>query len=86
MPEICRFFGIVIRMFFDDHGAPHFHAVYGRHTISVAIEGPAVLSGSLPPRALGMVLEWATLHHDELDENWRRMRRSEPPKKLRPLQ
>lgn len=86
MPEICRFFGIVIRMYFDEHGAPHFHAIYGRHKVSVAIEGLTLLSGSLPPRALGMVLEWAVLHREELRENWERMRQNEPPRKLRPLQ
>lgn len=86
MPEICRFFGIVIRMFFDEHGPPHFHAVYGRHRVSIAIRGPSVLSGSLPARALGMALEWAALHREELQENWDRMRDAQPPHKLPPLQ
>jgi len=86
MPEVCRFFGIVIRMFFDEHGVPHFHAVYGRHRVVVAIAGPAVLAGALPPRALGMVLEWAAQHGDELHANWECMRRAEAPRRIEPLQ
>ena len=86
MPEISRFFGIVVRMFYDEHGVPHFHARYGRHLVSVSIDGLAVLSGSLPPRALGMVLEWAALHREELLENWNRMRRAQPPRPIAPLQ
>ena len=59
MPEISRFFGIVILMFYNDHSPPHFHARYGEHRATIAIEPLAVLTGLLPPRALGLVMEWA---------------------------
>jgi hypothetical protein len=62
MPEISRFFGIIIKMFFDDHNPPHFHAEYGDETALVDIRTLAVFSGHLPPRVTGFVIEWASLH------------------------
>ena len=59
MPEICRFFGIIIRMFFNDHEPPHFHAVYGEQEALIEIETLAIYRGYLPRRALALVLEWA---------------------------
>ena len=50
MPEICRFYGIIIRMYYDDHNPPHFHAVYGDDEASVNINTLAIFSGSLPAR------------------------------------
>ena len=70
MPEICRFFGIVIQMFFGDHAPPHFYARYGRRSAAIAIDPLLVLEGTLPPRALGMVLEWALIHQERLAEDW----------------
>jgi hypothetical protein len=70
MPEISRFYGIVVRMFFNDHTPPHFHAVYGERSAVIAIESLAVLDGRLPPRALGLVTEWAALHQEELKDRW----------------
>ena len=66
MPEISRFFGIVIKMFFDDHNPPHFHAEYGDDKALVDINTLTFFSGKLPPRVMGLVLEWATLHRQEL--------------------
>jgi len=66
MPEISRFFGIVIKMFFDDHNPPHFHAEYGADLALIDIRSLCVFAGQLPPRALGLVIEWATLHRQEL--------------------
>lgn len=86
MPEISRFFGIVIRMFFAEHGIAHFHARYGRHAAAISIETLAVLSGDLPPRALGMVLEWAALHRAELLADWHLLRRARPARPIPPLQ
>jgi hypothetical protein len=65
MPEISRFFGIVVRMFFEDHQPPHFHATYGEHEALVVIDMLKVYRGSLPSRALAMVLEWAALRRAE---------------------
>ncbi|HMD95904.1 MAG TPA: DUF4160 domain-containing protein [Terriglobia bacterium] len=69
MPEISRFLGIVIGIFYSEHGVPHFHAVYGEHEISVEIES-GTIHGQFPPRALRQVLEWAALHRQELIDNW----------------
>ena len=62
MPEISRFYGIVIKMYFADHAPPHFHAEYAEYEARIAIGSLAVLSGNLPPRAMGLVAEWTTLH------------------------
>ncbi len=85
MPELCRFFGIIIRMYFDDHGPPHFHALYGGDEALIDIDTLAVLEGRLPPRAQGLVVEWGAQHRGELQEAWERARRLEPLGKIDPL-
>ena len=70
MPELSRFYGVVIRMFYRDHHPPHFHAAYGDDEAIVDISTLAVIGGRLPPRAIGMVVEWASLHQDELFKRW----------------
>ena len=74
MPEISRFFGIVIKMFFDDHNPPHFHAEYSDYTALIDIRNLSIFSGRLPPRVMGLVIEWATLHQQELIADWERAR------------
>jgi hypothetical protein len=59
VPELCRFYGIVIKMYFGDHAPPHFHAEYSEFEAVIAIHSGAVLGGRLPPRAMGLVAEWA---------------------------
>ena len=86
MPELCRFYGIVIRMYFDDHAPPHFHALYGGDEALVGIESLAVLQGRLPPRARGLVVEWAALRQGELREAWSRASQLEPPGRIAPLE
>ena len=61
MPEISRFLGIVTRMYYNEHGLPHFHAVYAEHEVTVEVEALRV-HGNFPPRALRHVLDWAELH------------------------
>ena len=85
MPEISRFYGIVIRMYFEDHFPPHFHAYYAEHEAVVNIQTMAVISGRLPPRASGLVTEWALLHQDELQAAWERARNLEPLGRIAPL-
>lgn len=85
MPEISRFLGIVIGMFFSEHGLPHFHAVYGEHKITVEIESGTV-QGDFPPRALRLVLEWSQLHQQELLDNWERARQHQPLERIAPLE
>jgi len=65
MPEISRFYGMVIKMYFDDHLPPHFHAEYGEHQALVNLDTLAVIAGTLPPRAIGLVMEWVSLHQDD---------------------
>lgn len=85
MPELSRFYGIVIRMHFDDHAPPHFHALYGGEESLVEIHGLTFLQGRLPARARGLVVEWASLHQQELREAWERMERREPIGVIEPL-
>ena len=85
MPELARFYGIIISMFYDDHNPPHFHARYGNYKISIDIKSLQILEGSLPPRALGLVIEWASAHKEELLEDWKLASRNLPPKKIHPL-
>jgi len=85
MPEISRFYGIIIAMFFDDHNPPHFHARYGADKAAIDIETLRVLEGHLSPRALGLVIEWATQHKDELLSNWNLAKNSRNPEKIEPL-
>jgi hypothetical protein len=85
MPELSRFFGIVIRMFFNDHQPPHFHALYGEHEALIEIDTLGVFRGELPRRALALVLEWATLHREELRRDWALARGGQPPEPIAPL-
>jgi hypothetical protein len=86
VPEICRFFGIVIKMFFDDHNPPHFHAEYGDSAALIDIRNLSAFSGRLPPRAVGLVIEWATLHQEELLADWERARARQQLQKIAPLE
>ncbi len=85
MPELSRFLGIVITMFYRDHAPPHFHATYGEFDIEVSI-GDGVVTGTFPKRALRHVLEWYDLHRDELRENWNLAAARKPLKKIAPLE
>jgi hypothetical protein len=85
MPEICRFYGIIIAMFYDDHNPPHFHARYGKEGVVIDINSLRVLEGQISPRALGLVVEWAFQHQKELLENWEQARNNQPLKKIAPL-
>lgn len=71
VPEISRFFGIIITMNYNDHATPHFHARYGGDQAIVEIHTLQVLAGRLSPRVMGMITEWAGQHREELLENWR---------------
>ena len=86
MPEISRFLGIVIAMFYRDHPPPHFHAAYGEHEAAVAIADGSVLWGSLPKRAFGHVQEWRQAHVAELEEDWERARARRPLTPIAPLE
>ena len=85
MPRISYFFGIVVTMYYNDHSPPHFHATYGDDEATVAIETLELVWGSLPNRAMAMVLEWAATHRDELRANWDRARLGVPLAPIDPL-
>ena len=85
MPELCRFYGIIIRMFWVDHPPPHFHAIYGSHEALIEILTSEIIDGSLPPGAHSLVRQWVTLHRQELLETWERARELKPLGKIEPL-
>jgi len=86
MPEVSRFFGISIRMYFDDHNPPHFHAIYAGAETEIGLDPVTILRGRFPRRALGMVLEWAAFHQQELLNNWAQIQSGEAPRRIDPLE
>lgn len=85
MPEISRFFGIVIAMYYRDHAPPHFHASYGGDSARFSIETLELLEGSLPRRVVSLVVEWAFAHRDELSKDWELARERKPLFDITPL-
>lgn len=85
MPQISYFLGVIIRMFYRDHNPPHFHAVYGEHEALIDIQKNEIISGSLPPRVLGLVVEWSVIHQQELMDNWERSNKRETLLNIEPL-
>ncbi len=85
MPEISRFYGIVIQIYYADHPPPHFHALYAGRKAMIDIETLALIDGDLPARARGLVIEWATMHQEELKEAFRLAAAMEVPPKIPPL-
>jgi hypothetical protein len=85
VPTICRFRGISIAMYFDDHGYPHFHAYHATGSAKIRIDTLEVITSSLGRRQLRLVLAWAELHRAELSENWRRARGHEKLMPIEPL-
>jgi len=85
MPEISRFYGIVIGMFYDEHRPPHFHVRYGSHEAVIQINELVLSEGALPPRTLGLVIEWAAMHRKELLKNWQAIETGRPMSKIAPL-
>jgi len=85
MPQISQFFGIVIYMYYSDHAPPHFHAEYGGNEAVYTIDTLELIRGSLPRRAHGLVVEWASLHRQDLRANWIRARAGERLAVIMPL-
>jgi hypothetical protein len=84
MPEISRFYGIIIRMFYNEHNPSHFHAEYGEYKAVISIDDE-IVNGFMPKRALKMIFEWLELHKSELIENWNLCKNNEIPVKIEPL-
>ena len=85
MPEIARFLGIVIYMYFNEHNPPHFHVKYNEFTAIIEIDNFAVLGGLLPGKVLSLVVEWASDHQEELLNNWNTLQRTGDYRKIEPL-
>ena len=86
MPEISRFFGIVIAMYYNDHAPPHFHARYGEFMTKIEIATGDLLEGALPRRAMSLVQEWRTMHRTELQIVWQQVVDRQPHAKIGPLE
>ena len=85
MPELSRFLGIIITMYFSDHQPPHFHAKYGNQKGVFSIHELKMIGGKLPKRVISLVVEWAFLHRDELLKDWDLAVQRQPLKKIKPL-
>jgi hypothetical protein len=86
VPEIARFFGIVIAIYWQEHGVPHFHAKYAGQRAAFSINELRLLDGSLPPRVTALVLEWAFQHRDELLHDWELAASKQPLRPIAPLE
>ena len=87
MPVISSFYGILVKMYFGDHVPPHFHAEYAEFSAQITIRDLGILEGYLPPKALGLVVEWASMHREELMDNWENLQKEGNGlfKKIEPL-
>ena len=86
MPTISIFYGIVIRMYFNDHAPPHFHVEYAEFKATVDIHSLSLKTGKLSRRAQMLVLDWAELHQAELLEDWLLCMDKQQPRQIAPLQ
>ncbi len=85
MPTISTFYGILIQMFWGDHAPPHFHALYGEYEV-INIRTLEIVKGFMPRRALALILEWASLHREELMEDWKLCEMKQMPVKIELLE
>ncbi len=85
MPPISSFYGIIIFMYWRDHNPPHFHAKYGDEEVIIGINDFSIINGWFPPRALALVVEWASIHKNELIENWEKGIKQMSFNKIEPL-
>ncbi|MCI5129993.1 MAG: DUF4160 domain-containing protein [Candidatus Electrothrix sp. EH2] len=86
MPEVSRFYGLIISIFYDEHNPPHFHARYGKNKVVIDIRTLELLEGKVPPRALKMIKEWAVQHRQELMHGWELAQANKPPGRIAPLE
>ena len=85
MPEISRFLGIVIYMYFNEQNPPHFHAEYNEFRASISINNLGLIEGKLPSKVMSLVVEWAQDHQEELQENWNSIKEMGNYHKIDPL-
>ncbi len=84
MPEISRFYGIVIYILYREHNPPHFHAIYGDYEVTVEINS-GIIEGRMPKRALSLISDWYELHKEELKMIWLMACEKKPLNKIAPL-
>lgn len=85
MPEICRFNGITIHFYYEDHNPPHFHAIYGKQEAVFSIETLEIIEGKLPRNIALLVIQWAYLNRKALLENWEIAKKGQVPHKIKPF-
>ncbi len=85
MPEISRFLGIIIYMYFNEHNPPHFHVEYNEHKAAITISSLGIMEGKLPAKVLSLVIEWASEHQQELMDNWNELKQTGHFHKIKPL-
>lgn len=85
MPEIARFLGMIIRMFYNEHNPPHFHVYYNEFKAEIAIQTLEIIAGELPNRVYKLAIEWAIEHREELMLDWDLMRNDKAPTPIKPL-
>ena len=87
MPEISRFLGIIITMYWSKpkHNLPHFHTRYNEFKAQIDIEDLKIIEGELPARVFGLIVEWASQHKTELMQNWELLQEHKHPNKIQPL-
>ena len=85
MPEISRFFGIIVYMHFNDHNPPHFHIKYSNFKAIIAIDNFTIIEGEIPPRVYSLVIKWASIHKKELLNNWKKLIKTGKFTKIKPL-
>jgi len=85
MPEVSRFYGIIIALYYNEHNPPHFHAKYGDFIVEINIQTLQIMRGELPKRAKALVLEWADEHRNELMQDWELARQNKELNKIEPL-
>lgn len=86
MPEISRFFGIIIAMYYNDHRPPHYHATYGEHQALIDVATGLMVAGKLPARAAALVEEWRKRYKPQLERNWALCEARMPLESIRPLE
>jgi hypothetical protein len=86
MPEVCRFLGMIIAMYYKEHNPPHFHVRYNDYKAAISIDTLTVTEGKLPPKVLGLVIEWASIHQKALKANWELAQKFAELKKIPPLE
>lgn len=86
MPEISRFFGIIVAMYYNDHRPPHFHASYGGHEALIEVSTGAIIAGGLPARAAALVEEWRRRYKPQLEQNWTLSEARLPLQPIKPLE